>query len=86
MKTVLLADVPVYQTVIKHVCMDVKYHLSVRMLLKKGACKLSVKTHQIMNVPVANRNLEITVCNTKIQKDSCVEVLRALYNTVGCKG
>lgn len=50
MKTVLLADVAVYQTVIKHVCMDVKYHLSVWMLLKKGACKL-VKTHQIVNVP-----------------------------------
>lgn len=71
MKTVLLVDVPIYQTVIKHVCMDVKYHLSVWMLLKKGASKL-VKTHQIVDAPgcqqkpgdhcVRYKNLEGHLC------------------------
>lgn len=65
MKTVHLVDVPLYQTGIEHVCMDVEYHLCVWMLLKKGACKL-VRTHQIVNAPGCQQEPEDHLC--EIQK------------------
>jgi len=82
MKNVLLVDVLIYQLVIKHVSTDVKYHLSLWMLWKKGACKL-VKTDQIVNA--SSRQKE--------PGDHCVRyknseglLFSTPYNTVGFKG